>query len=207
MKTTTIKIVLILGMMSLVIASILTQKTDVLLKDILFFSSFLSLLIYVLLKDRKRNAFMSKALNPRFHPGDETLMLDALDGKETFIDDDFKEWGTDKSSIATKEQAVVVHELVKNATFAQMFDSLGTDLDKLCLTQAQIINFCKKYPEWLRKIEKATFFLFKVEDQFFIAHVRVFSDNSLYVFVYRFGNVLVWRAGQSLGLVVPQLVL
>jgi hypothetical protein len=146
--------------------------------------------------------------------GAETLMLDALDGKETLatakevflsgIDGDFKNWGTNKAGIATKEQVVDVHELVKNATFAQMFGSLGADLDKLCLTQAQIKNFCKKHSNWLRKDGYATFFLFKVEDQFFVALVYVYSDG-LYVCVCRFEYGHVWLAEYSLRVVVTQL--
>ncbi len=146
--------------------------------------------------------------------GAETLMLDALDGKETLatakevfpsgIDGEFKNWGTNKAGIATKEQAVDVHELVKDGTFAQMFGSLGTDLDKLCLTQAQIKNFCKKHPNWLRKDGYATFFLFKVEDQFFVAFVLVLSDG-LRVDVDRFKRDFVWSAEDSPRVVVPQL--
>ena len=166
----------------------------------------------------QREALMGKqpemVLFLKLLSGAETLMLDALDGKETLatakevfpsgIDGDFKNWGTNKAGIATKEQAVDVHELVKDGTFAQMFGSLGTDLDKLCLTQAQIKNFCKKHPNWLRKDGYATFFLFKVEDQFFVAYVYVLSGG-LRVRVYRFEFDVVWGAGSSHRLVVPQL--
>lgn len=166
----------------------------------------------------QREALMGKqpekALILKLLSGAETLMLDALDGKETLataketfpsgIDGDFKNWGTNKAGIATKEQAVDVHELVQNATFAQMFGSLGTDLDKLCLTQSQIKNFCKKHPNWLRKDGYATFFLFKVDEQFFVAHVFV-DSGGLFVDVRRFGDGFVWHAGYSHRLVVPQL--
>ncbi len=166
----------------------------------------------------QREALMGKqpemVLYLKLLSGAETLMLDALDGKETLatakevfpsgIDGDFKNWGTNKAGIATKETSVDVHELVKDGTFAQMFGSLGTDLDKLCLTQAQIKNFCKKHPNWLRKDGYATFFLFKVEDQFFVADVRVNSDG-LYVYVLRFEDAYVWIAERSHRMVVPQL--
>ena len=155
-----------------------------------------------------------KALNPS-HSGAETLMLDALDGKETLvnatkvfssgIDGNFKEWNTDKPGIATKEQTVDVHELVKDATFAQMFGSLGTDLDKLCLTQAQIINFCKKYPKWLHQDGYAIFFLFKVEDQFFVACVFSTSYHLGAAYMFPFETIKVWPAWFSYCLVVPQL--
>lgn len=164
----------------------------------------------------QREALMGKqperVLYLKLLSGAETLMLDALDGKETLanaketfpsgIDGDFKNWGTNKAGIATKETAVDVHEMVKDATFARMFGSLGTDLDKLCLTQAQIKNFCKKHPNWLHKDGYATFFLFKVDEQFFVAGV---GSGGLYVDVYRFGHGLVWVVGRSHRLVVPQL--
>jgi len=144
----------------------------------------------------------------------QTLILEALDGtatlaqaKETFksgIDPDFKNWGTDKPGKATEETAVRVHGMVQNATFAQMFGSLGSDLDKLCLTQHQIKAFCAKHPDWLRQDGYATFFLFKVEDQFFVADVYVYSDG-LYVFVRRLARGLVWNAGYARRVVVPQL--
>ncbi len=166
----------------------------------------------------QREALMGKqpemVLYLKLLSGAETLMLDALDGKETLatakeifpsgIDGDFKNWGTNKAGIATKEQAVDVHELVQNATFAQMFGSLGTDLDKLCLTQSQIKNFCKKHPNWLRKDGYATFFLFKVEDQFFVACVSV-DSGGLDVDLGRFGYDGVWLAEGSHRMVVPQL--
>lgn len=166
----------------------------------------------------QREALMGKqpekVLYLKLLSGAETLMLDALDGKETLatakevfpsgIDGDFKNWGTNKPGIATKEQAVDVHELVKDGTFAQMFGSLGTDLDKLCLTQSQIKNFCKKHPQWLRQNGYATFFLFKVEDQFFVARVFVYSGGLL-VSVRRFERGHVCHAEFSHRLVVPQL--
>ncbi|MFA5095514.1 MAG: hypothetical protein WC447_02565 [Candidatus Paceibacterota bacterium] len=143
----------------------------------------------------------------------ETIIIDACDGSEILataneifksgIDSDFKNWNTDKSGKATKETAVAVHEMVKDATFAQIFGSLGTDLDKLCLTQHQIKMFCKKYSNRLRPDGYATFFLFKVEDQFFVACVIVNSDG-LHVFVDRFEDARVWCARYALRVVVPQ---
>lgn len=143
----------------------------------------------------------------------ETLMLDACDGtkilaqaKDVFlsgIDSDFVNWGTDKPGIATAITPVQVHEMVQNATFAQMFGSLGTDLDTLCLTQHQIKNFCKKYPYWLCQ-DGTTFLLFKVKDLFFVALVYVCSGG-LHVYVLRFEGARVWDAEVAPRVVVPQL--
>ena len=59
-----------------------------------------------------------------------------------------------------------------------MFYSLGgTDQDSLCLTQYQIKMFCKKNSGWLRNDGHVTFFLFKVDGQFFVAGVSADPDG------------------------------
>ncbi len=156
----------------------------------------------------------------------ETLILDALDGKETLmrakevfpagIDRDFKKMSTNKAGIATQKQAVYAYELVRPGTLKKMFNSFGVDLDKLCLTQAQIKNFCRNHP-WLDDDGHETLFLFKVEDQFFFAHVYVsvyesrvgffkyksYSGLCVKMLPFSIGNC--WHASRSLRLVVPQL--
>ncbi len=146
--------------------------------------------------------------------GSETLMLDDLDGKETLatakevflsgIDRDFEKRGINNAGIATKEQAVNVYEMVEDSTFELMFSSLKADFDKLCLTQAQIKNFCKKHPNWLRKDGYATFFLCKVYEQFFVVVVDEDSDG-LGVRVRRFEDDRVWYAEDPIRMVVPRL--
>ncbi len=143
----------------------------------------------------------------------QEIFIETCDGtktiataKETFksgIDSDFKNWDTNKPGNSTQKTSVQVRELVKDATFAQMFGSLGTDLDKLCLTQHQIKLFCEVHKDWLRKDGYATFFLFKVDEQFFVAYVLV-SSGGLYVCVYRFELDYVWDAEYSSRVVVPQ---
>ena len=142
------------------------------------------------------------------------IIIETCDGsqtianaKETFksgIDGDFKNWGLNKAGSSTQKTPVQVHEMTKDATFAQMFGSLGTDLDKLCLTQHQIKTFCEVHKEWLRKDGYATFFLFKVDEQFFVANVRV-NSGGLNVYVLRFEGGRVWLAGGARRVVVPQL--
>ena len=143
------------------------------------------------------------------------IIIETCDGsqtianaKDTFtsgIDGDFKKnWGTNKAGNSTEKAPVQVHEMVKDATFAQMFGSLGADLDKLCLTQHQIKIFCEVHKEWLRKDGYATFFLFKVDEQFFVADVDVTSDG-LNIYVCRFEGDGVWNAKYTHRVVVPQL--
>jgi hypothetical protein len=150
----------------------------------------------------------------------ESIIIDACDGtetlakaKETFksgIDSEFKDWGTDKPSKETGETAVLVCEAQNDSTFVQLFGSLGNDLDKLCLTQHQIKNFCKKHSNWLRTEGYSTFFLFKVDEQFFVALVHInssnpHSDGLLHLRLRRFGYDRVWDATFYRRVVIPQL--
>ncbi len=144
-----------------------------------------------------------------------TILVDACDGSETLaqakdvfksgIDADFTNWSLDQPSVATPAMATAVYEMRRDANFVQMFGSLGSDLDKLCMTQHQIKVFCKKNKKWLRKGGFATFFLFKSNGHFFVAYVGVRGDGLL-VCVHRFERGYVWHAEDLPRVVVPQMI-
>ena len=93
--------------------------------------------------------------------------------KRTFqvcIGSNFKNWNLDKTSYKIPDTAVDVHEVIKDATLAQIFGSLSDDLNKLCLTQDQIEEFCLKNHPWLRN-DCATFFIFEENEHYFVAGV------------------------------------
>ena len=152
--------------------------------------------------------------------GGQGLVIGACDGKriiakakEVFrsgIDSDFERWRANEPGQPTPKTVPDVHEMVKDATFSQMFGFLGADIDdvgsmrKYCFTQHQIIDFVEKYPDWLRADGYATFFLFQSHDEFFVAGVCVSSDG-LFVRVSRFEDGHVWRAGRRRRVVVPRL--
>lgn len=145
----------------------------------------------------------------------EKLMIEALDGQEyisdakkvfkSYIDGDFKNWGLNQAGPATAETLVNVSEMVKDATFTQIFTDITPDLDKLLFTQAQIINFCEKHPTWLRQEGYGTFFLTKVGDKYFVVSVGVDSDG-LEVRVCRLGRDGIWAAEYRHRVVSPQLI-
>jgi len=149
--------------------------------------------------------------------GAETLELDETDGratiakaKDTFpgwIDPDFKKYGCDVKSAPTKKAQVSVHEMIKDGNFAQIWNGMSDDLNSLCLTQSQIIQFVQKHRKWLRTEGYGTFFLFKVGDEFFVAHVFFYDVGQLEVHVGRFSRDDVWYAEYRRRLVVPQLAL
>lgn len=146
--------------------------------------------------------------------GNESLILDECDGSEiladasdmfTWIDDDFRNYGADQKGPATGKTPVHIYEMTKDATFVQMFGSISADMRKICLTQAQIKGFVRKYRNWLRTDGYATFFLFESNGHFFVASVNVNSDGNLKVHVRRFEYSDVWSAEDRRRVVVPQL--
>jgi len=145
----------------------------------------------------------------------EKLMIEALDGKthiagaknvfKSYIDSDFKNFGLNQPGLATAETLVDVSEIVENATFTQIFTSITTDLDKLVLTQNQIIRFCEKHPTWLRQDGYGTFFLIKENNEYFVVSVYVYS-NGLLVIVLRLVSFIVWFGVYRHRVVSPQLI-
>lgn len=137
----------------------------------------------------------------RLLSSNENLVIEALNGKariakagkvfKSYIDGDFRNWGLDKRGQATKEVKVDVHEIVADATFSRIFSSINPDLDKVTMTQHQIIRLCEKYPTWLRQEGYGTFFLMKENGQYFVVNVYVDPDG-LNVYVRHFGSGFVW---------------
>ena len=118
------------------------------------------------------------------------IVIDALDGKETVVKakkvfkfnicSGFETYGTNKPDVSTDRQIVDVYEHVTCGSPPQIFGCLGVDPVKLCLTQAQIINFCSKQSNWLA-LGGWTHFLFKVDGRFFVASVRRDSYRGLQI--------------------------
>lgn len=123
------------------------------------------------------------------------------------IDSDFQNWNLNKPGKATGETVVQAYELNKDATFTEMFTSLSTDLDKLCLTQSQIISFCEKYSDNFFKDSNSLFFLFSDGEgknkKYFVASVYAFSAG-LFAYVYHFESDNLWYAEFCHRVVVPQ---
>jgi hypothetical protein len=145
--------------------------------------------------------------------GAKKIILKPTDGKETiykakevfrWIDGDFRSYGCDVKSKPTKEIPVQVYEMIKDGTFQQIFGGFGENLDRLVLTQPQIIQFVKDHSDMLRTDGYGTFFLFKVESEFFVALVRR-GGGGWRVDARRLSGDYVWDAEYCPRLVVPQL--
>jgi hypothetical protein len=130
----------------------------------------------------------------RLISGSKPLFVNPTDGQETlagaadlfrYIDSNFEHWNCNTVGPATKETAVQVHQIVRDSTFQEMFGSFGVTVDCLALTLAQIKQFAKRYPDWLKKGGNGTFFLFKTGNEFFCVSGILFLGWSS------------WRAGAS----------
>jgi hypothetical protein len=146
--------------------------------------------------------------------GSEIITIGETDGKSTiahaedtfrgYIDSDFVNYGTDVQGQSTKETKVQVFEMIKNGTFAQVFGGFGENIDRLCLSQSQIICFVKDHSRWLRTDGYATFFLFKENGEYFVAGVH-WDEGRLRVGAGRLSDDAVWSAEGRRRIVVPQL--
>lgn len=158
---------------------------------------------------------ISQTSHLRLISDNSEINLEATDGSKfiynsestfkSYISSDFKSYGLAKKGVATKKTSVSVYELVKVGTGKQIFESFNANLDKLVLTQNQIIDFCEKYPTWLRQNGYAILFLTKDGNNYFVVYVYVYSDG-LSVRVHHFEDGHVWDARYQRRVVVPQLL-
>lgn len=147
----------------------------------------------------------------------ERIVIPATSGMENlahakdvftgWIDSDFVNYGCDVTGKPTDETPVEVFEMVENGDFARIFGGFNVNLDQLCLSQHQIKAFAKNHRDKLRTEGRATFFLFKDGDEFFVADVHFGVGRRLRVHVHRFSLDYVWDAEYRLRIVVPQLAL
>jgi hypothetical protein len=141
----------------------------------------------------------------------EPLVLRPTDGQETlaqatevfrYLDRNFEYWNCNTAGLPTKETVVQVYEMVRDRTLQEMFGSFGIPIEFLTLTQAQIKQFARLYPDWLKRGGNGTFFLFKVGSEFFVSAVYFFWDGRIGVRVRSLTLERVFRAEKRHRLVV-----
>ncbi len=128
------------------------------------------------------------------------------EAREVFVgdlDNDFKKWGKG-AGVDTPATAVVVFEMIKDGQYKDLFGSLAVDSRQLCLTEGQIVEFCRTHSEHLRQDGYGTFFLYEGKSQeLFVASVDVLSGQ-LGVCSDHFDDDDVWDAVSRHRLVVKQ---
>ncbi len=153
----------------------------------------------------------------------ETIVLRAIDGTGTFakstryagyLDSDFQNWGLNVRGRAAPETPVEIYEMDEegeNGTFTDIFSSLGSDLEKLRIPQAQAESFAPDHKDKLHPEGWGTFLLFTKGDEpvnkdksnLFVACVYAFVGE-LEASVFEFSLDFVWHAECGYRIVVPQ---
>jgi len=147
--------------------------------------------------------------------GGTEIVVGETDGTDTIagagklftwsVDPNFVKYGTNVKGRPTKKARVQVFETIKDGTFAQIFGGFGENLDRLCLSQSQIIRFVKDDREWLcRNVRNGTFFLFKVNYELFISAVDL-PMGMLGVTAFPQSYNLIWDSWYRYRVVVLQL--
>jgi len=114
----------------------------------------------------------------------DVLKIQALDGSRTIkssgnifrhVFSDFSNLHTSEIAQKTDEIEVLVYEVVKDARVYKMFASLNRNLEQMCLTQNQILEFIDKHKEYKIPLDKHVIyhFLFKANDKVFVNQVCV----------------------------------
>jgi len=134
----------------------------------------------------------------------QTFIAEAEDVFPSYIDFDFVNYGIDVHGEAKPETPAQVFQVIRDGTFRHFFGDFGENLDRLCFSQTQIVEFCRSYANWLRTDGYSTFFLFKENDEFFVADINR-DDDGLAAYAYRFSRGGGWYAKYRPHLVVPQL--
>jgi hypothetical protein len=128
-----------------------------------------------------------------------------IDYKNIFqsIDQDFNNWNLNKPGEKTDKVFVDVYEMIEDATFLEMFNSLNRTFDDLILSQEQIIYFCLNYFYLLNQEKYNTFFLIKEGTEYFVVSIFLFPEG-LHARINKVDDVVVWDGDFHCRLVVPR---
>ena len=153
---------------------------------------------------RRRNRYLNHIATARIAPttGSTTLAL-ASDVFTGYLDPNFLVWNTNVFGLDTEEISADIYEINKDGSLATLFGSFGLKARLLCLTQGQIREFCRTNYHLLRQDGYATFFIFEVNTELFVASVHV-DVGQLAINLKPFGDYERWNAAWGPRLVVSQ---
>lgn len=117
---------------------------------------------------------------------EEKVIIPPTDGREFIasskdvftgnIDDRLKAPSADQVFTPTKETKCDVYMMIKERKIEEVFRSFSRNLDSLCFTQSQIVEFARLHWKWIRTNGFALCMLFKMDDKYLVAVLFAFSD-------------------------------
>ena len=105
------------------------------------------------------------------------LITEAKDVFKACIDTNFDKLGFNFPCSPTPRTNFKVYELDEDLNFEKMFKTISQDLDKLSLSPAQIVNFCRQFRSSLPSKHHAILFLTKHHGHYFVISSDVFSSG------------------------------
>jgi len=116
--------------------------------------------------------------------------------------------------IITENTQVEVREMFKDGDFLAAFEGIPTDWNYKWLSQEQVINFRKQFPNWLRLGGNCTFVLIKKNEQLpfkileltkNLAVLQIYvRGDSCSVSVRELDHPSIWKAKDRHRLIVPR---
>lgn len=139
------------------------------------------------------------------------LFLEKIDGQKTIIESEGFEIFHNCGNVFTAKQRskpseyceLLVYQLNEDLKTSEIFKSFRVNMNKLCLSENQVLCFCKKYPEELKSEGLATFFLVKKGNKYFVFDVHKGNDKILVV-VSDMQNSRIWQGKHAYRIVVKK---
>jgi len=110
------------------------------------------------------------------------------------VDTLFSMLGGNESSAPTERMEIGCYVTIREHTFAQVFGSIASDLDKACVTLNQIKEFARANMQWIVDSNRSFYFLFKYGGKYHIASVTTdpLSPRHLKTLLFRYDDTFVW---------------
>jgi hypothetical protein len=123
------------------------------------------------------------------------LVINPVDGLTTIVDAKtdpkvfhnvhsfFKEKILRVKSSPQPQTPVYVFALAGKGTIREVFESISSNIESLCLTQHQIVEFCSQYPHQIRPWKQrnnpghSTHFIFKSQGEFYVAWIHIYGRS------------------------------
>lgn len=106
---------------------------------------------------------------------------------------------------ATPETFIDVSEIISDKTFLEMYTGLADSLDKMTLTQPQIMTICNQYFRRLAQDECQNIFLTKINGEYFIIMTKMGANDSLVLSYFPLNYDYVWHRETQRRIFYPRL--
>ena len=150
----------------------------------------------------KKNFFIRLLFSKKYlriHAGMKSINLPASSSRlimnskavfQTRISSDFADLGLNKPSPARPPISIVGYDLIAKGTFKEIYASLGSNFEKMWLSQGQVIDFCSSYSGYLCQQNRSNAFLIKKDES------KPAKGSNLFVVLVAVGRHLSVDIGQ-----------